>query len=378
MVRQNILRNLEQLRAEPFDQIIDPLTRSIYELMHRGESLEYLKRCLELLKDTACSTNLVEQNHASGALLMRSHQIYGERTLRARSTIHQARALFEDSRFKRVFDKLNAKLYRVSRRQAQVCGFRAFCHTVPDEEVRSMLRHISGFDETRPLTLADKRSVYNSFPTEINVKLDRESSRILIDDDSENVAAQADLRGQIRDLEQRDRDVTEGGLVNHTSECKFTDGDVEQLCEIFNGLESGRDLSKIPLESPAVPSEIRHQMIIDLEDEVAGERRSLPFWCRHIVANRERWRMVAVCSEEFPTVAFLVLLAVKTPQEVTFLELRRRERLFDPRVAFTVSDDWLPSHFTSFDIHPLHHHTETTVPIGLDGDLFVLPNCRFD
>ena len=378
LTQGDILRNLEQLRAEPFDQIIDPTTRCIYELMHRGESLEYLKRCLELLKDTACSTNLVEQNHASGALLMRHHQTYGERTLRARSTIHQASVLFSDSTFQRDVGKLNTKLDRVSRRQTQVSGFRAFCRTVPDEEVKSILRRISGFDGTRSLTLADRRSVYDSFPKEVKVKFDRESKRLLTDDASEISTAKAALRGQIRDLEQRQRDVDEGGLVNHTSSCKFTDGDVEQLCEIFNELESGRALSNAPLDSPAVPSEIRQQMIIDLEDEVAGERRSLPFWCRHIVANRERWRMVAVCSEEFPTVAFLVLLAVKTPQEVTFLELRRRERLFDPRVAFTVSDDWLPSHFTSFDIHPLHHYTETTVPIGSSGDIFVLPNCRFD
>ena len=105
LTQGNILGNLEKLRKEPLGEITDPLTRQIWELMHGGESIYYLMRCLELLRDTACTTNLVEQNHASGALLMRDHQTYGERTLRARSTIHQSRDIFSDSAFQKALEK---------------------------------------------------------------------------------------------------------------------------------------------------------------------------------------------------------------------------------------------------------------------------------
>ena len=84
--------------------------------------------------------------------------------------------------------------------------------------------------------------------------------------------------------------------------------------------------------------------------------------------------MVAVCNDQFPKIAFLVLLSIKQPAEVTFLELRRLDRVFDPRVAFADSEDWLPSHFTTFDVHPLQHYTETTVPIDANRDIYVLQN----
>ena len=242
------------------------------------------------------------------------------------------------------------------------------------------MRSLSDFDEDRSLTMGDRRYVFDSFSVEVKLKFERESRRLLGDDVSEITAAKADLRNQILDLKQRQRDaVNDHGLANHTSVCKFGNDDLEQLCDIFNAIvgPTARALND-PLQSPAVPSEPEQQVIIDLEDEITGDRRSCPWFCRHITANRERWSMVAVCNDQFPKIAFLVLLSIKQPAEVTFLELRRLDRVFDPRVAFADSEDWLSSHFTTFDVHPLQHYTETTVPIDANRDIFVLQNCRFD
>ena len=87
--------------------------------------------------------------------------------------------------------------------------------------------------------------------------------------------------------------------------------------------------------------------------------------------NRDLWRMTAVCADPNPEVAWLVLLAIQQPHEVVFLELRRRERTFDPDVAYTRSNGRMPFHFSVFDKHPLRHFTEGNVPLDPNGDIFV-------
>ena len=115
---------------------------------------------------------------------------------------------------------------------------------------------------------------------------------------------------------------------------------MEEVCGAFNDTSASVSKSLLidELLSPEVPLEAEQQMIIDLEDEVGGLERTVPWWCRHVCINRDLWRMTAVCADPNPEVAWLVLLAIQPPQKVVFLELRRRERTFDPDVAYTRSD----------------------------------------
>ena len=80
MLQGDIRQNLENLFRRDFRKVTDPLERNLIELHDLGVTIEYLIRCLELLRDTPCSTNMVEQGHGSGAVLMRGHQLYEERT----------------------------------------------------------------------------------------------------------------------------------------------------------------------------------------------------------------------------------------------------------------------------------------------------------
>ena len=126
LTQGDIGRNLEELFATAEDQISDHLSLRIFHLHELGVSFQYLVRCLQLLRDTACTTNMVEQCHGSGACLMRDHQTYEERTLRARSMVHQARSLFTDSAHDKLLMTLQRKLDVLEAHKPHVSGFRAF------------------------------------------------------------------------------------------------------------------------------------------------------------------------------------------------------------------------------------------------------------
>ena len=65
-------------------------TSSKMQLLAQMGLEEEVVKGLELLKEAAMTTILVEQAHGSGAQLMRRHQEYGMDAMCARSTVHNA------------------------------------------------------------------------------------------------------------------------------------------------------------------------------------------------------------------------------------------------------------------------------------------------
>ena len=101
----SIVADLEGVLAEPLP-IADPVAASIRSLLDVGESREYIAGAVGMWLDIPATTDLVEEAHGGGASLKRDHKAYGERTLRARSVIHQTRALVHASPFDRRMAKL--------------------------------------------------------------------------------------------------------------------------------------------------------------------------------------------------------------------------------------------------------------------------------
>ena len=379
LTQGDIEHNLEVLFATPEGDIKDPLALCIFRLHGLSMSTLYLKRCLELLRDAACTTNMVEQGHGSGSVLMKDHRTLQERTLRARSTIHQARSLFTCSLHEALLKKLQSKLDVVMARVPQVSGFRTFCRSVPEAEVREVLRGVKDdFDDNCTLTLADRRLVFSSFPVQVQMQFVEESKRLVDADVAANRLEADALREKIRVTKQQHLDeLNERGFANHLSECKLGDEALQGACDIFNSINWRKleQLRTVKLESPNFPGVAEQELIIGMEDELSTIKREVPWFCRDIIRNRDLWRMVALATDPDPQVAFLVLLAVQRPYEAVFLELRRAERVFDHE---RVGGGVLPRHFKTFDKFPLKHYIEDDVPIDADGDIWVFPVCRFD
>ena len=72
---------------------------------------DQLLTALMVAREASCTTTLLEQLHGSGAVIMRSHSEYGERTLRVRQALHQCKRLVERSAYE---CKLAAKQYQLA------------------------------------------------------------------------------------------------------------------------------------------------------------------------------------------------------------------------------------------------------------------------
>ena len=358
--------------------ITDPVTLQLRGLLDYGVPNSRLVRALELLRDAPCSTNITEQAHKVGALLMRDHKSYGELTLRARATIGQAEPLFNKSEFQKSLQRLEQSLKKVGARKPSICGFRAFCGMVPDGELRALMQdfHMEP-DEHSQISLSTKRDVYGKLPLTVQATFEQESAKLRTEKLGRTFADKNDLLDQIAALKKgRQEDIDNIGVVNHVSETRFSDSDVNGITERFNLIDGAlaRRLEAVVLDAPGVPTVDEQELLDSFSEEEA--RRHLPWWCRQVCYNRDRWEMAAVSNEEDPARAFLILLALQSPNTVVFLELRRLDNILDP------SAELLPGRAINygqmvFDIYPLKHYTEDDVPIDSDGDIYVLPFCRF-
>ena len=74
-----------------------PVVRQLQLLLRAGEPERHIVDALDMLSDSPCTSTLVEEGHASAAVLKRYHEDYSEAALRARALLHQQRALCRPS-----------------------------------------------------------------------------------------------------------------------------------------------------------------------------------------------------------------------------------------------------------------------------------------
>ena len=87
-----------QQLAEQADSISDSTTQQLRALLDLGVPSEKIVAALELLREAPFSIGIVEEAHASGAVLMRDHRQYSDKRLLPRITVHQARCLASPSK----------------------------------------------------------------------------------------------------------------------------------------------------------------------------------------------------------------------------------------------------------------------------------------
>ena len=125
-------KNVEDLRFAP--PAVDRTSSKMQLLAQMGLEEEVVKG-LELLKEAAMTTVLVEQAHASGAQLMRRHQSLGMDGMCARSTVHNARSLFHASKFEkqeqkfaRLLDNLDKTMLTSAKHTARQAYLKLLVH----------------------------------------------------------------------------------------------------------------------------------------------------------------------------------------------------------------------------------------------------------
>jgi hypothetical protein len=105
-VRSGILGMTQGDLAHNVDMLVrgdlpatDPPMRQLKALLAAGELREHITDALLLLRSAPCTSTLVEEGHASAAVLKKFHSDVGEPYLQARSLLHSMRAMISSSKY---------------------------------------------------------------------------------------------------------------------------------------------------------------------------------------------------------------------------------------------------------------------------------------
>ncbi|CAK0874987.1 unnamed protein product [Prorocentrum cordatum] len=94
LTQGDLRANLQHLSSMPYHELNDEFSKCMRMSIELGVDLSVLERLLRLCREAPCCTNLVEQGHGSGAATLKSHALFGTRSLQVRAAIHQCRVFF--------------------------------------------------------------------------------------------------------------------------------------------------------------------------------------------------------------------------------------------------------------------------------------------
>ena len=155
LTQGNIHENLQQLRGSQHP--VDPTTEKIRKcaLGVGGIAIASLIRALEFLRDNMPgTTNIVEQNHACGAKLIKKHAGYEEATLRARGVTQQFRPIFTPTHDQKVRIKLTQQLKALQTGTTRLSGKHLLLGELARKAARKGKRRASSSNKPQA-TMAD-------------------------------------------------------------------------------------------------------------------------------------------------------------------------------------------------------------------------------
>ncbi len=82
LCRGDVEENVRRLAETDRDDIDEPVSRQLRDLMDNDVPQSHVQDALRLLAESPCSTTLVEQGHGSAAQIVRHHSSYGEAAIR--------------------------------------------------------------------------------------------------------------------------------------------------------------------------------------------------------------------------------------------------------------------------------------------------------
>ena len=331
MTQGDIEANIDGLIATPLETLGDPGLRQLKRLLTLGESPVHVHDALLLLKEGPCTSCVVEEGHASAAVLKKWHEDYSENSLAARALMHQQRALFRPSSFEKKVASLEKKMDRqlarqpqkIYARQAGLAQLTALelqdCEDWPGEERRELAQEC----------MKELSDVMAEKSSQELMQLRRDARKL-------QELRRDEIQAKLRELRQKREAIVvgaeealSGGIVNSVASARFKAHQLDELCEKLQhagGLAFEFDEKELKSPGPLSQEEaaiFKHYMD---ELEYPPPVRAAPWWSRDLCYHREHMRGVAFRNTDSASPAFWLFMYGKaSPYQLQFLELRPRD-----------------------------------------------------
>jgi hypothetical protein len=386
LTQGDTLQKLDELQAMHSDDL-DLVSRKIKFLLDIQFPRSRIVRAISLLRELPGTTDLVEQNHAAAAVLLRQHDTYCLSTLCARSLVRQFRDLIGPNKSDRGrqqimcrIDKLTAKL------KTKLTGHNMFM-TASSRRARR-LGDVSGAG-----AFNNQQEVVRTFSADylalpLGRRLRYEKLAVNATKHRVTAAEQAieQLRGELRlhDARRGQEDLCVG-VLNHSDSFRFSADDLQRICEQFH--DSSHEISIARLKerqhvAPMEPSIEEQNVVIALEAHDAERRVALAWWMRYMCNFRDHFVNTAVAKQidaaGGDTIYMALVIKANPHNKIVFIRLHE---VISPSVAVDAALSRVknkPQHQKVFSIGDCKFFANDSVPIGGDDDVWVYRNLHLD
>ena len=346
----------------------DERVHRMKRLLDAGVPQEALVQALMLLRECPMSTKMVEEAHASGALMMREHSRYSEKALRVRALLHQMRSITRAPPLSKEQRFLEKRMQKNNRYQpSRLRGRHMYCRRRVRQQLedagRGSLERLCAARQGMATFSAEfvalgplEQLAYEQDAADYAEQMQAQKNRI----DIETQAAMIQLRDRMRQAAE-DR-----GLTNHNASVRLSEAELQAACDIFNSEE----IQALRLEQhygafgrgPTVPLASEQKVIEDCAEGVninPSRRGRVPEWCRQIARIREQFVGCAIGFAEEGHEWWLVLFCKANPHECNFLMLHEREQVVDLADPEQAAE---PEARRTYDWFPPTTRTELDIP----------------
>jgi len=350
--------------------------------------LEPLCRQITQWKQSSMTTNIVEQNHGSGAVIAKYHPELSGDVLVGRSTLHAGLALFRPSAEEKAAQRIERRIARVEQKRPYRVNGRAMffkalvAGLVEDYEATPF----DGFDSagTRP-SMMRHVELYNKLPLAAKEAFDLDAREHAQRKEAEHIEEIRKQEDELSELRQEYRNnESRYGAPNHMISFRFPSSDFDRMYEMFDEARFApqpvSDLRASVLDPPLAPGDEYMKLLDDIVDEMPGKPQPrTAVWCQVLCRNRKHIQHLAFRLEEDDDVVYKVLYAYRNPLHCVFLRLHSGVRPL-PDLDSLTGDD-----VANFDtLYPLHRfsHRPTTFTSGRhlrdDAEVSVLRNVMWN
>ena len=317
----------DSIRLLQTDDVTMPLVVKMKTMVALGFEDE-VRAGLALFQEAAFTTTLVEQAHASGALLMRRHPMLETHSLTARMTVHNCRMLFSHCPLERRLAHLSSLLEKVEKNMKGVIhtGARQMYVKALCEEVAAHLKQRDSGSSVRLSIFKYHSKAYSKLsPGQISALNQRAAKH-----NAKKIETLEESRTHIEDemrlVKERHAQEMKSGKVNHMQSCRFTHEQFERFAELFPQYIAAEDRSRCLAPPKGLPP-LMAKLMHDALAKMAVPQAAQPDWLPHLVDHRDSFAGVCLYPDPVhrtPETIFKVCLCIAQPRRAVFLECKRR------------------------------------------------------
>ena len=376
----DVKKNITALKEEA--NVQDVVSCKIQTLCLLGYEAEVVAACL-LARESSFTTTLVEQAHASGAMIARRHPQLEHAQLVSRMTVHNCRALFAPGKYEKQLLHLQYLIDQVDYQMKN-----AIRTSARNQYVKMLIQQVKatrGVDG--PSDFALRRSVFKHHmktfkvlgPGQLGVLRVKAAAHVKakVDDLSES---KQHLLHQLSLLQTRQAELKNIGLPNHIESVSFGGPEMARFAELWAHTNTrARDVTVLP-----PPGKVPAAVETLLQDTIVAQHVQKPAlspWMSSLLSLRDIFAGCAFyCDVTNPDcdVIYYLLVAICQPRRAVFAKLNRarpaaRPSLYD--LPSGVAPEVLA--YKAFDMDNLRLVDHTGVPWTSLSDIWVLPDCRW-